>query len=142
MAVTALFLRRSALFPEERVRQALLRLMVEELGYPRPLLVVERALAQLPHLQQAEGLPQRRIDLLAYGKIEGSLKPLLLVECKADRVLPAALNQLLGYNHFVGAPFVAAVGLNEMLTGWQDDTGTQFAKGLFSYEQLLQSIKS
>jgi len=142
MAAMALFLRRIALFPEERVRQALVQLMVEELGYPRSLLVIERELAQLPHLQQTEGLPQRRIDLLAYGRVEGDLKPLLLVECKADRVAPAALDQLLGYNHFVGAPFVAAVGRDEMITGWQDGTGTQFAKGLFSYEQLLQSIKS
>ena len=68
MAATALSLRRSALFPEERVRQALLKLMTGQLGYPPAMMVVEKELCQLPHLQHSDALPQRRIDLLVYRK--------------------------------------------------------------------------
>lgn len=137
MAATALSLRRSALFPEERVRQALITMMIEQLGYPPELLVIEKELSQLPHLTFCEGVPQRRVDLLAYHKVENNLEPLLLVECKAIKADRKALEQVMGYNHFVGAPFVAVVSRETRLTGWQGATGLEFSQGLYRYDDLL-----
>ena len=96
--------------PEEMVRQRLIQAMIEQLGYPRELLVVEKALSQLPHLSQQKGLPRRRADLLCFGRNihpEHSLFPLLLIECKEGLLNSDAEQQVLGYNHFVQAPYVA-----------------------------------
>lgn len=101
--------------PEEAVRQALLKAMVEQLGYPRQLLAVEKELSQLPHLQNQSGLPKRRADILCFGKDihpQYSLFPLLLIECKAGKIGFDAEQQALGYNHFVQAPYVALANLD------------------------------
>lgn len=105
-------LRRQAVIaaPEETVRQKLIEVMVEQLGYPRELLVVEKSLSQLPHLFRQKGLPRRRADLLCFGKNihkEHLLFPLLLVECKEGSLKLNAEQQVLGYNYFVQAPYVA-----------------------------------
>ncbi|MDX8431236.1 MAG: type I restriction enzyme HsdR N-terminal domain-containing protein [Candidatus Algichlamydia australiensis] len=122
------------------MRQALLQLMKGQLGYPSAMLVVEKELSQLPHLQKnSASLPQRRIDLLVYRKSGENLLPLLLVECKAEHADRKAIEQLMGYNHYVGAPFVAVVSKTAQLTGWQGRSGLEFSEGLFTYEQLLNS---
>lgn len=82
--------------PEERVRQALLRLMVHELGYPKSGFVVERCLS-------AFGGPERRLDILFFRQD----KPDLLIECKKDKIDDKAMAQVLGYNHYIGAKEVA-----------------------------------
>jgi hypothetical protein len=95
--------------PEERVRQKLLQKMLDEWGYPHSLLLVEKSLSQLPHIKQAQKVPNRRMDIVAYGKnSKNELVPLLLIECKATSRAPtgAAIRQLLGYNYYIGAPFV------------------------------------
>lgn len=100
--------------PEEEVRVRLIETMTGDLGYPSHLLVVERQLGDLVRSSEKR-VPKRRIDLLAYAmnRKMGSIEPLLLVECKAGPLGEAlsrqALLQLLGYNHFVGAPFTALV---------------------------------
>lgn len=99
-----------AAHPEEIVRQQLIRRMVEELGYPAALMAVEKELSTLPHLALTTSLPQKRADLLCFApKIHPNypLYPLLLIECKRTTPNAAALEQLLGYNAFVQAPFVA-----------------------------------
>ena len=74
--------------PEERVRQALLHQMLQVLAFPRGLISVETLL---------EGT-QRRADILVH-RVEGdALRPLLLVECKAEKCDEAALAQAVGYN--------------------------------------------
>lgn len=96
--------------PEETVRQRVIRAMVEELKFPKELLVVEKTLSQLPHLFQQKGLPRRRIDLLCFGKNihpDYPLFPLLLVECKDGPLHDKAKQQALGYNYFVQAYYVA-----------------------------------
>lgn len=82
--------------------------------------------------------PNRRYDVLVYGKYRGELKPLLLIECKAAVVTQAALQQALGYNHEVGAPFVAVIGGNRALMVTQ--TG-QPVGGLVPYQELLEKVQ-
>ena len=93
--------------PEEIVRQKLVISMLSELGYPQSLLVVEKKLSQLPSIQSVQKKrPNRRIDILCYASLS-TLEPLLLIECKANRFGAKELRQLLGYNYFIGARFVA-----------------------------------
>lgn len=75
-------------------------------GIPASLIVVERKVADLPHLStEMFKMPNRRVDILCY---EGeTLKPYLLVECKAKSFSNKELRQLLGYNFYIGAPFIA-----------------------------------
>ncbi|MBU6446435.1 MAG: type I restriction enzyme HsdR N-terminal domain-containing protein [Verrucomicrobia bacterium] len=93
--------------PEERVRQALLHKMVGELGFPKGLLSVER------------GIGGRRTDIVCYTK---EMAPLLLVECKAGPLHAGALQQALGYNETVGAPFLCLAKGEEVHTYWFEGT--------------------
>jgi hypothetical protein len=127
--------------PEERVRQALIKHM-ESLGYPLPLIAVEKKLKQVPHLlYSSEKLPNRRADLIAYAKgIHPSydLYPLLLVECKAVPLTEKVISQVVGYNHFLKAPYVAIVNQNEIRSGkYNTETKQyQFFDGLAPYSDL------
>ena len=116
------------MLPEERVRQSLLQHLVQQLGYPKSYISVEKAL---------DG-PNRRYDVLVYGKCHGELKPLLLIECKAEHVTEEAVQQALGYNHEIDAPFVAAVGYDRalMITGNGELVG-----GLLAYQELMEKVR-
>ena len=126
-----------ALFPEEIVRQKLLTLMVDQLQFPKGLISVEKELSTLPHLRdnlrgqkeslngqvQDQKLPLRRIDILVFGKNIHPLYPLyplLMIECKKDRLTEAALQQVIGYNYHVQAYFVAVAGNKEIKVFFQD----------------------
>ncbi len=85
--------------PEEVCRQMMLRKMVEEWGYLPSLIAVEK---QIPE-------KRRRVDIFAYAAVEGSLKPLIVIECKQKKITRQAIRQALGYNMALGAPFVALV---------------------------------
>lgn len=94
--------------PEEVVRQSLLALMLQELGYPGSLMVVERKISQLPHLAYAKvPIPNRRIDILCYSHDVSN--PLILIECKARSFSLKEQRQLFGYNYHIGASFLALV---------------------------------
>jgi hypothetical protein len=99
--------------PEEGVREAFKRKLIVELGYPSSLLIIEKELALLPHLCGVS-VPKRRLDLLCLEK--GSMKPLLLVECKAVSLTRRALDQLIGYNYFVKAKCLVLVNQTEIIT--------------------------
>jgi hypothetical protein len=99
--------------PEEQVRQRLLHLMTEKLGYPKHFLCVEKKLSELPHLEKGGNLPNRRADILCLSADlhpEYPLYPLLLIECKGELIGESAKKQALGYNHHVKAFFVAVAG--------------------------------
>ena len=105
------------LSPEELVRQKLLHMMTTQLGFPKELLSVETQLSEVPHLKGLSGLPKRRADIICYAKgihKEYSLYPLLLIECKEGKLSESAKEQALGYNHFVGAVYVALAGENQL----------------------------
>lgn len=98
--------------PEEIVRQTWIQRMLGQLKFPRELIAVEKELKALPHLiEEKSVLPTRRIDLLVYMK---TMKPLLLIECKEAGLTQDALDQVISYNHYVKAPFVAIVNQNEI----------------------------
>lgn len=96
--------------PEEIIRQKLLQFMVTHLGFPKQFLAIEKQLSELPHLKGMSGLPKRRADILCFAKkLHPSfpLYPLLLVECKQKESGDKTVLQVLGYNHYVQAKYVA-----------------------------------
>ncbi len=134
--------------PEERVRVALIQFMIKDLGYPKELLVVEKALNQFPHLtsQHTQKFPKRRADLVCYGSgihPDHSLYPLLLVECKAVPLNAKAIQQLTAYNHYLQAYFVALCNGTEVKSGYfdQQQGGYVFSNTLPSYRDLLNVLK-
>ncbi|UBM60620.1 type I restriction enzyme HsdR N-terminal domain-containing protein [Marinilongibacter aquaticus] len=86
------------LTPEEWVRQHILSLLIDRLGYARALLKVEGGLTY--------NSLQKRSDVLAYDP-QG--KPYLLIECKAPEVpiSQKTIHQATTYNLTHRAPFVA-----------------------------------
>ncbi len=126
--------------PEEIVRQKLLQLMTSQLGYPKQLISVEKRLAELPHLRGLAGLPNRRADIVCFAKDvhpDFPLYPLLLIECKEGRVGEEAASQVLGYNHFVQAHYVAIAGETEVLL-----IHPQKVSFLPSYPELMERVCS
>lgn len=129
--------------PEEEVRQSLIQLLINELGYPKSLISVEVALSTLPHLYNHQGeLPLRRADLLIYKKEDRGLKPFVLVECKADRLNEKAKRQIIGYNAYVQAPFLILAAKDQVLFGYRGEKGMQFQEGLPRYKDLLALFAS
>jgi hypothetical protein len=101
--------------PEELVRQNWLRIMMEQLQYPQELLVVEKELKMLPHLQECHYcLPKRRIDILIFSRGQEPITPLLLIECKSGFLSNEAMSQAQAYNTFVQARYVAIVNKNQV----------------------------
>ncbi len=129
--------------PEEIVRQSLLHLMIDELGFPYNYLAVEKKLSELPHLQlDGCGIPLRRFDIVCFARGSTSFFPLLMVECKAEAINQKAINQVIGYNHYVKASFVALAGRNEIQLGWFDKSIKRytFTSQLPPYQKLLESL--
>lgn len=123
---------------EERIRQALLRKMVEELGYPKGLIAVEKSLKEI--VARSCSL-KRRVDIVCFAKAPddpSQLFPLLLVECKESSLGRRAMEQVIGYNCFVQAPFVAVASREECLLGVWDRVTKKYAfcPGLPSYSRL------
>lgn len=132
--------------PEEKVRQRLLQRMVVDLRYPKELLVVEKELGQLPHLEAEKKLPDRRADILCFAKnihIHYALYPLLLIECKEGKIDSQAIDQVVGYNHFVKAFFLAVANPDGIQLGYYDKNAGayRFIPYLPSYVELLNAIK-
>ena len=122
--------------PEEVVRQKLLETMQNDLGFPREMLSVERSLNSMPHLA-GQKVPDRRFDIVCFRKVKDQVFPLLLVECKAIPISKLALEQVIGYNHFAKAPFIAVANQDFVYTGFiGSGDGYRFEKGLFSYEKM------
>jgi hypothetical protein len=132
-----------AALPEERVRQSLIQEMTQRLKYPLGNLALEKSLDQLPHLKAQLSLPKRRADLIVFAKDihpQHILYPLLLIECKAVPLTNKVLRQIVGYNQFVGAPFVSVVNQTHAYFGWyhSDHKDFVFKEELPSYEILLK----
>jgi hypothetical protein len=99
--------------PEELVRQRLISQMVNEWGYPHSFLRVEVSLTSLSSFStKKQAIPNRRLDVVAFTKnASGLLVPILVVECKKSvkDVSLQSLQQLLGYNYYVGASFIGLI---------------------------------
>ena len=136
-----------AALPEETVRQRMLFYMINHKGFPASLIAVEQSLKQLPHLTSINRskVPKRRADIICYAKdsVSGSLlRPLVIIECKSVKLAPAIMNQVVGYNHFVGSKFIAIVNQDEIRTGWYDHVKQdyEFVNYLPSYSELMATM--
>ncbi len=137
-----------AALPEEFVRQRVLSHMIEEQGFPAALIVVEQAVRQLPHLSVTDRrlVPDRRADVVCFAKdlaAVSDLYPLLTIECKAVRLTPSVISQVLGYNHYIRACFIAIANQTDIRTGWYDPAKGEyvFVDYLPSYTALCASVQ-
>ena len=129
--------------PEERIRQSLLKKMVGALSYPKGLLTVEASLSRVCNKQiiSVSKIPTRRLDIICFAKRKNSLVPLLIIECKEDASLvEAAWQQVLGYNHFVQAPFLAVAYPDGERFGYPTEKGFVFLSRLPSYTDLIRAV--
>jgi len=106
--------------PEEIVRQTWIHHMIYDLQFPKGSLIVERELLSLPYLQiDFPHAPSRRVDILSLNTSHSAeagrlFQPLLLIECKCRSLNHLAFDQLLSYNTFIQAPFVALVNQKQI----------------------------
>ncbi len=119
--------------PEELVRQKILFLLVDKLGYPPHAIAIEKKLSELPHFQEVD-VPSRRLDILCYES--ETLRPLLLIECKGISLQEKMLSQVMGYNAFIGAPLICLANDEEFLLGWKDPKQTVCLDRLPSYKEI------
>jgi hypothetical protein len=135
-----------AALPEERVRQSLLNQLIDQLNFPASGICLERGLNQMPHLSQGQfKMPKRRADIVCFAQgihPKHALYPLLLIECKAVPLSARVVNQVVSYNHFVGAYFVCIANSVETRLGWYDTNAKayRFKEGLLPFEQLKTLI--
>jgi hypothetical protein len=127
--------------PEEIVRQRWTQRMVQELQFPPELLVIERELKMLPHLEQhPHPLPARRVDVLSFGKNIHRVFPLLLIECKSEPLSQEALDQAVAYNTFVQAFYVAIVNQDQVLLRYNLACKRCEIDRLPSFTDLMEAI--
>jgi hypothetical protein len=134
--------------PEEKVRQNLLQRMTLELSYPRELISVEKALSEMPHITASHrsSCPDRRVDLVCFAKgihPDHSLYPLILIECKeSSSLIEVAQQQVIGYNYFIKACFVAVAYPNGCQWGYYDSRKQTYAFSdqMPSYNELMQAV--
>lgn len=123
--------------PEEQVRQSLLNQLIYVFKCPKELIAVEKNLNELPFL--AHIAPDRRADVIVFRKNLHSdqlLSPLLLIECKEKSCTQDAWEQLIGYNYFVKAPYIALVDRNQMIVADCRPTPLRFLSSFPSYEEM------
>ncbi len=135
--------------PEEIIRQQILSLMVEQLGFPASLIGVEKQVHHLPHLMTTDCqlFPKRRVDIVCFAKDlapNGTLFPLLSVECKATKLTTKVLGQILGYNHYIRASYIAIANGEEIQTGWKNAKTQEweFVNFLPPYKDLCATLCS
>lgn len=119
--------------PEEMVRQKILGHLVNQLGYPPHAVVIEKKLSELPQVLE-EKVPNRRIDILCLES--ETLRPLLLIECKAMPLQKKMFAQALGYNAYIKAPLICLANDEGFLLRWESDSSIKERNQLPSYESL------
>lgn len=129
--------------PEEKVRQALLQKMLYTLAYPKGLISVEVSLSRLSRVSQMDKkIPPRRLDIVCFAKAGDRLRPLLVIECKESETLAdKAWQQVLGYNHFIGAKFLAVAHPKGELFGYPASLGFSSLPYLPAYSDLVKAAQ-
>ena len=79
----------------------------------------------------------------AYPVHQFSVYPLLMIECKACKLTEKTIDQVLGYNHYVEAYFVAIANGSKIITFWYDIKEKKYNSINFlpSFEQLIKAVK-
>jgi len=131
--------------PEEIVRQSLLKIMVEKLRYPKDLIAVEKDLGQLPHLKDVVVPLKRRADIICFANNIHpvyELYPLLMIECKAGKLIKEHVDQVVGYNYFVKSYFIAIASAEEIKTLWYNKKkgGYEVVNFLPAHEELMRVV--
>jgi hypothetical protein len=118
-----------ALTPEEWVRQHFVQYLLQDRGYPAPLLAVEVGFSY-------QHMP-RRADVVVYGRAG---RPLLVAECKAPDVSLSqrAFDQIARYNVVLGASCLAVTNGRQHYACMVDAaTGAvSFLNAIPSYKEL------
>lgn len=125
--------------PEEVIRQKWIQAMIERLGYPRSLLSIEKELSSFAK-EKSSFQNNRRIDLLCYTPHKEGLLPLLVIEFKAESLSLSALEQLLGYNQLIQAPFCSVIGKDSVKTLWIEKGKRKEISFLPTYQDLRGSL--
>ena len=114
------------LTPEEWVRQQLLHSLVEQFGYPAPLIAVEIAISV--------GEAKKRCDAVVYDR---AMQPLVLIECKAETVplTQRTLDQAITYNRKLNVPYLLLC--NGVQTIFINGTNIN-TSGIIRYADLLR----
>lgn len=123
--------RQVAATPEEEVRQALIRYLLDTVGVPANLIGVEFSLANL------EPGNFHRVDLVAWRPGEGQLAPWLLVECKEPgcRIDDEVAWQAAGYLKRVPCTYVMLTNGRDTRVLERAGEGYVMAKGLPYFAQ-------
>ncbi len=112
--------------PEEHVRQKLIVHLINNLKFPKELITVEKGLSAL----------DRRTDILCYINDQNTLKPLLLIECKATKINQKVFKQAQGYNSHIQAPYVAVANDTEIQMGWFEGDEFVYVPYIPMWQQL------
>ncbi len=132
--------------PEEKVRQNLLKWMMESLGYPKEFLSIEKDLNTFPHVKvEGKSFPERRLDIVCFAKDIHPLYPLyplLVIECKQTRLTQKVIDQVVGYNYHLKAHFIAIANHEEIRVGYLNHQTNQyqFTQHLPTYRELLNVV--
>lgn len=133
------------LLPEEIIRQKLIFSMVNKLGFPKGLISIEKELSSITYLKDKK-LPLRRVDIMVFARDvhpQYELYPLLIIECKRDRINKSAKEQLLGYNLYIKAYYAALAGKDEFQLFYHGkDQKEQSLNFLPRYEKLKSAVKA
>ncbi|MBI5274647.1 MAG: type I restriction enzyme HsdR N-terminal domain-containing protein [Chlamydiales bacterium] len=127
--------------PEELVRQYWIQVMVQELHFPINSLVVEKTLKEIPLLALPKRkIPNRRFDLICFHQKETEIKPLMMVEFKATSLSEDVFSQVIGYNFYIQAAFIAIANQTAIKVGWycKEKNAYQAMDYLPTYQELKQ----
>lgn len=114
---------------EEEVRQQWLFHMIHTLGFPKELLEVEGGIVGTG----------RRFDILVFYRKMGDLSPLLVLECKAER-MEEGLSQVFGYGSCLQIPFMGVLFREGARVFWQGKEGLEKVDFLPSYRELVAQV--
>ncbi|MDA0874985.1 MAG: type I restriction enzyme HsdR N-terminal domain-containing protein [Bacteroidetes bacterium] len=110
--------------PEERVRQAVLTMLMDHLGIPASLMAVEKGIRVQDMV--------RRPDIVVHDR-QG--KPWMVVECKAPgvRLSQDTMDQAAGYNRRLGAPYLFVTNGTDHRCAHIQEEGIVFLETLPSF---------
>ena len=117
--------------PEEPVRQALLRHLVEDLGVPRGCIRLEVGLSAW------DREIKDRIDLAIFSATDGTAVPVLIAECKAPAVVldGQVAAQLRRYLRVLPARWAVATNGRQILS-WCSGDGAWESRPLPSWAEM------
>lgn len=119
--------------PEEKVRQAVLRSLVDDYGFPASLIAVEAPIEIGNHVD-------KRCDAIVYSP---NLEPWMLIELKAPSVpiTQKTLDQAAIYNTTLHAPLLLLSNSQQTICARCTDTDIEFLKQIPSWSQSFPSTK-